>query len=244
MEALPEVTLTILFDNYNSNIDFRSSWGFSCLIEGTGRTILFDAGSKDGNLMHNFKAAGRNPCDVELIVLSHNHWDHTGGLQEFLDSRTGVDVFLPASFPDDIKDSISHKGANPVEVEGFGAISDHAWTTGEMGDKIIEQSLIIETSKGLVILTGCAHPGIGLIVEKAVKEKGDKILLAMGGFHLHKTDERSVRSISTDFYNQNIQYVAPTHCSGDSTRQIFKQVFANHFIQAGAGTIIRTTDLH
>ena len=107
MEALPEVTLTILFDNYNSNIDFRSSWGFSCLIEGTGRTILFDAGSKDGNLMHNFKAAGRNPCDVELIVLSHNHWDHTGGLQEFLDSRTGVDVFLPASFPDDIKDSIS-----------------------------------------------------------------------------------------------------------------------------------------
>jgi 7,8-dihydropterin-6-yl-methyl-4-(beta-D-ribofuranosyl)aminobenzene 5'-phosphate synthase len=112
-----------------------------------------------------------------------------------------------------------------------------------MGEQIIEQSLIIETRRGLVILTGCAHPGIESIVEKAVKEKGDEILLAMGGFHLHKTDARSVKSIAASFYNRNIRYVGPTHCSGDDTLQIFKQVFGNHYIQAGAGKVIRTMDL-
>jgi len=243
MEPIPDVSLTILFDNYNYNAEFKSSWGFSCLIEGTDKTILFDAGSKDGNLMYNFQAAGKNPDDVDLVVLSHKHWDHTGGLPEFLDSRSGIDVFLPASFPEDIKKTILNKGARPVEIKDFRAISDYVWTTGEMGDKIIEQSLLIETRRGLVIMTGCAHPGIEQIVEKAVIEKGGKILLALGGFHLHRSDSSAVESIVAGFKQQKIKYVAPTHCSGDGTLKIFEQVFNDYYIRAGAGKVIHTADL-
>jgi len=243
MEKPSDVTLTILYDNYNYDEDFRSSWGFSCLIEGRGKTILFDSGGNDGNLMHNFRAAGKDPGKIDLVILSHIHWDHTGGMPEFLASRSGIDVYLPASFPEEFKQDIKSRGANPVEVTDARKITDHVWTTGEMGEQIIEQSLIVETPGGLVILTGCAHPGIEQIVEKARKVRGEKVLLIMGGFHLLRTGSRTVESIASEFRDQGIRYAAPTHCSGDGTLGIFRDIFGEHFIQAGAGKVIRTSDL-
>jgi 7,8-dihydropterin-6-yl-methyl-4-(beta-D-ribofuranosyl)aminobenzene 5'-phosphate synthase len=243
MDKPTNVTLTVLYDNYNFDENFKSSWGFSCLIESPDRTILFDCGGNDGALMDNFKAAGKDPGKVDLVILSHIHWDHTGGLPEFLSSRTAIDVFVPSSFPDEIKEEIRKKGARPVEVKDARKIIDNVWTTGEMGDEIIEQSLIIETPGGLVILTGCAHPGIQGIVEKAMKERGNKILLVMGGFHLLRTDKGTVESIAADFRQLGIQYVAPTHCSGDGTLEIFKKTFGDRFLRAGAGKVIHTSEL-
>ncbi len=243
MEAKTDVTLTILYDNYNYYESFKNSWGFSCLIEIGESTILFDTGGKDGNLLHNFKAAGKDPAEVDLVVLSHNHWDHTGGLPEFLDSKTGIDVFMPASFPEKFKKEVLSKGAYPVEIKDSQKITEQVWTSGEMGKEIIEQSLIIETGKGLIILTGCAHPGIEKIVEKSIAENGDKVLLVMGGFHLMRTGTNAVESIAEEFRNLDISYAAPTHCSGDGTIRVFKETFGDHYIKVGTGKVINTADL-
>ncbi len=64
-------------------------------------------------------------------------------------------------------------------------ICSHVWSTGELGSFIREQSLIIETSKGLIVMTGCAHPGIVEIVEAAKQLLDRDIHLVLGGFHLH-----------------------------------------------------------
>ena len=139
MKPDKEITLTILYDNYKYKEGFRNSWGFSCLIEGPGPTILFDTGGGDGNLMHNFKAAGKDPKMVDIIVLSHIHADHTGGIDDILKSKTGIDVYMPASFPADFQHGIEAQGAHPVLVSDVREISENVWSTGEMGTSIIEQ---------------------------------------------------------------------------------------------------------
>jgi 7,8-dihydropterin-6-yl-methyl-4-(beta-D-ribofuranosyl)aminobenzene 5'-phosphate synthase len=243
METDNQIILTILYDNYQYEKDFRNSWGFSCLIEGTGQTILFDTGGRDGNLMHNFRAAGKDPKDVDLIILSHIHWDHTGGLADFLESKSGIDVFVPESFPEEFTKGIEDRGAHPVPVSGARQITEHVWSTGEMGHEIIEQSLVVETGGGLVIITGCAHPGIAEIVKKASEMMNEKILLVMGGFHLLRTGTDEVEGIARDFRENDIQYAAPSHCSGDGTISIFREVFGEKCLELGTGRVIETAAL-
>lgn len=243
MELTKEITLTILYDNYQYEEGFKNSWGFSCLIEGAGPTILFDTGGKDGNLMFNFKAAGKDPQNVDMIILSHNHWDHTGGISEFLESKTGIDVFMPRSFPEEFKKGIENQGAHPVMVSDARKITDNVWSTGEMGREIIEQSLVIETPRGLVVITGCAHPGIEDIVAKATEIKDEKLLLVMGGFHLLRTGTDAVETIASEFKDMQIQYAAPTHCSGDGTIKVFQEVFGEQYLKLGTGKVIETAEL-
>lgn len=243
METDNQITLTILYDNYQYKKGFMNSWGFSCLIEGTGPTILFDTGGSDGNLMHNFRAAGKDPQDVDLIILSHIHWDHTGGLAEFLEAKSGIDVYMPESFPEDFKKEVEEKGARPVLVSGARKITEHVWSTGEMGHEIIEQSVVVETDGGLVIITGCAHPGIAEIVDKACEMMDEEILLVMGGFHLMRTRTDKVESLANEFREKNIQYAAPSHCSGDGTLKIFQDIFGEKCLKLGTGRVIETAAL-
>ena len=150
---------------------------------------------------------------------------------------------MPASFPDEIKKTVEEKKSRTVEIKDFSKIDDFVWLTGEMGSQIIEQSIIIETEGGLVILTGCAHPGIEEIVKKSRAEIGNNVLLVIGGFHLLRTGKNATESIASEFKDQNIKYASPTHCSGDGTIKIFKETFGDHYIQAGAGKVIHTADL-
>jgi 7,8-dihydropterin-6-yl-methyl-4-(beta-D-ribofuranosyl)aminobenzene 5'-phosphate synthase len=243
MELTEEITLTILYDNYLYEEGFKNNWGFSCLIEGAGSTILFDTGSKDGILMHNFKAAGKDPQDVDMIILTHFHSDHTGGITEFLEANKGVDVYVPQSFPDEFIKGIEAQGAHPVIVSDAKKIRDNVWSTGEMGSRIIEQSLVIQTPRGLIIITGCAHPGIEKIVAKALEIRDEKILLVMGGFHLLQTGTDAVELMARDFKDKHIQYAAPTHCSGDETIKIFEEVFEEQYLKLGTGKVLQTADL-
>jgi len=243
MKLSKEITLTILYDNYKYEEGYKNNWGFSCLIEGAGPTILFDTGSKDGILMHNFNAAGKDPKEVDMIILSHIHTDHTGGIAEILELKTGIDVYMPQSFPSAFKNSIENQGAHPVLVSDAKKITENVWSTGEMGKEIIEQSLVIQTPGGLVIITGCAHPGIENIVKKAVEIKDENILLVMGGFHLLQTGTGSVELIARDFKDKQIQYAAPTHCSGDGTIKVFQEVFEEQYLKIGTGKIIQTAEL-
>jgi 7,8-dihydropterin-6-yl-methyl-4-(beta-D-ribofuranosyl)aminobenzene 5'-phosphate synthase len=55
-------------------------WGYSALIESDGRKILFDTGSRPETVLQNAQTLGIDLSDVEDVFLSHNHWDHTGGL--------------------------------------------------------------------------------------------------------------------------------------------------------------------
>lgn len=75
-----------------------SKWVFSCLIEGAEKTILFDTGNNPFLLLRNINRLKINPGDIDLILLSHMHWDHTGGLHGILENNPAVTVVLLESF--------------------------------------------------------------------------------------------------------------------------------------------------
>ncbi len=93
----------MVYDDRRGRSGFRPSWGFSCLVELEGRRLLFDAGGRDRILLHNLREAGVDPSDVELVVVSHDHDDHTGGLPGLLDGNPGITVFASPSSGLDVR---------------------------------------------------------------------------------------------------------------------------------------------
>jgi 7,8-dihydropterin-6-yl-methyl-4-(beta-D-ribofuranosyl)aminobenzene 5'-phosphate synthase len=230
------ITLTILYDNNEHDKRLETAWGFSCLVEGLEKTILFDTGGDSAMLLRNMRTLGVVPQDIDVIVISHIHADHIGGLVGFLEENHDVTVYLPQSLPESIKDATREAGAELVEVHESVRICKHVYSTGELGDLIKEQSLVIETSRGLVVITGCAHPGVVNVVRKAKDLANDDVHLVLGGFHLCWMNLLQVKSVIGGIKNEGVAQVAPCHCSGDLARSTFKKVYGENFILVGVGS--------
>ena len=196
--------ITIVYDN-QADEGLKSGWGFSCLIEAQQK-ILFDTGDSGENLIYNLRQLDIQPEGIAAVVISHDHWDHTGGLKEFLKLNNNAKVFRPKSF------------SKPTEI------SPGIYSTGALGTFIKEQSLVVNTQKGNVVITGCAHPGLGKIIDKA-KQLGE-IYGVMGGFHGFSALEKL----------QGIKLIAPCHCTKYS--QKIKARYPGEFRQIKAGSVI------
>ena len=237
-DKLEELKLTVVYDNDVFQEGLKSEWGFACLIEGPEKTILFDTGGDGAILMSNMQKLGIDPGIVDIVVLSHEHWDHVGGLSDFLEKNCEVSVYMLKSFPGKLKKTAKKRGADVIEVHDPVEICRNVRTTGEMGSQIKEHGLIISTVKGSIVITGCAHPGIAEIAEKAKEIGKDKILFVMGGFHLMGHKRSQIESIIGHFRKLGVQYASPCHCSGENARLLFAEEYKDHYIKIGAGRII------
>jgi 7,8-dihydropterin-6-yl-methyl-4-(beta-D-ribofuranosyl)aminobenzene 5'-phosphate synthase len=237
------LTITVVYDNNPCKEGLQTAWGFSCVISGAEKTILFDTGGDGSVLLDNMKKLAVEPNSIDTVVLSHIHSDHTGGLDSFLEKNSGVTIYLPKSFPKKFKDNILSFRSKIVEVEQPLKICENVYSTGQLGRLIKEQSLIVRTDKGLIVITGCAHPGIVKIVNRAKDLMKDDILLVMGGFHLEWAMKGKIEKIISAFEKSGVQYVGPAHCSGDKARSLFEQRFGSSYINVGAGKAVTVADL-
>ncbi len=150
--------ITIIYDNTAFRKDLQADWGFSCLVELDNKKILFDTGASGPILMDNMKKIDIDPTEIHDVFISHDHWDHTGGLSDFLRINPAK-VHIPFSCQEPLNAS------KVIKVKESLKISENVFSTGEL--KNIEQSLVIKTEHGLVVIVGCSHPGVNKILKAA-----------------------------------------------------------------------------
>ena len=243
---IKKLRITVIYDNFGGNERLRADWGFSCLIEGLEKSILFDTGLDPEIFSNNLQLLKISPEQVDLMVLSHEHGDHIGGMPAFLQMRADLPVWVPSSFSDPVKAYIRQSGASLEEVEDAPRrICRQAATLGRMSSGLYwpdEQVLYIATSEGGIVVTGCAHPGIVEIVERAKAVMGPETLLVMGGFHLSPLAEGRIRRIVEDFQRLGVRHAAPCHCSGALARRCFKETYGPRYIDIGVGKVVTAAD--
>jgi 7,8-dihydropterin-6-yl-methyl-4-(beta-D-ribofuranosyl)aminobenzene 5'-phosphate synthase len=229
--------ITIVYDNNLFDPRLKAAWGFSALVEYLGQVVLFDTGGDGQILLENMRTLEIDAGRIQTIVLSHMHEDHALGLSAILNSGIQPTVYLLPSFTATYKQQVGIM-TQVIEVTPGQNIGDGILTTGEIAVNTPEQALVIRSGEGLVIITGCAHPGIVRIVERAIELTGDPVYLVMGGFHLDGKSEADISTILADFRRLGVQKVAPCHCTGERAITMFAAEYGEAFIQAGVGTVV------
>ena len=205
---------TIIYDNTAFKENLRADWGFSCLVEARDTPmILFDTGGNGKILLSNMEKLEIDPLSIEEIFISHLHFDHTGGLNEFLKINKNIKkIYLPSSIGLE----------NEVVLKEPQRIHENVFSTGELEG--IEQSLGIITEKGIVLIVGCSHPYMRNILNTA-KQFG-KLYAVIGGMH----------GFSEFELFRDLKLICPTHCTQHKAE--LKKLYPQKYIEGGTGRII------
>lgn len=235
----------VLYDN-KARRGLTSGWGFSCLIDGK---ILFDTGESASSLLDNMRKLMVSIDELEGVVISHDHWDHTGGLWEILKNKKGLKVYACDSFSEEFKQSVKESGGKLVIVKKPVEIAEGIFLTGEMesehkGEYLGEQAMVIKGEKGVSVVTGCAHPGIVKLLSdikgnmRLGRSKIKDMYMVFGGFHLEGLEREEINDVVSELKALGVKKAGPSHCSGDKARRIFKGKYHENFIPVKAGHII------
>ncbi|HAX91468.1 MAG TPA: hypothetical protein DCY07_04575 [Rhodospirillaceae bacterium] len=207
-------------------------WGLSYLIDDT---ILFDTFGNYPMLARKLRKAHVDIASIQSVVISHDHWDHIGGLWTFLEKRPGLDVYLPPTAKSAVKSRVISCGGCVIDTAGIKTLKEGVLLSGEImgefnGKPIAEHFIVIKGSKGLTILVGCSHPSILAIARKAKEAFNMPVYGVIGGLHLFRSKIEEVYQCANALKNEGIKMVAPTHCTGWRAERVFKRVFGNGFV--------------
>lgn len=236
--VLKSLTVTYLYDNTSASAGVKPDWGFSCLIQGDGNSVLFDAGANPEILRANVAALRVDVSRFNAVVFSHDHADHTAGVAA-LGERRGLPAFFPASFGEATRAAFAGLGLRLMPVSKETAVLPGFATSDEIGGQLREEALIAEIPDGLVVVVGCAHPGIIPMLKQIARSRNRPIYMVIGGLHLYQTPVEEIKQIVSEFKSMGIAYAGPTHCTGNEGLKLFQEAYGAHFIAGGVGTIIR-----
>jgi len=227
------VELYILADNRVRDSAFISTWGLSILVTLHNRNILFDVSPQWDIVRYNARLLKAPIDNVDYIVISHWHSDHAGGILDAiryynsLNRKVGVIVPSKKWFLLEAKANII-VGKRPVKI------ANEVFTSGVLRSIIKEQFLIINIKgKGPLILVGCAHPGIDVVLKHACKLLDTSSIYGLiGGYHINGLE--AYNTLET-LRRHNVKVIGPAHCTSDDAIEILRSNFEGTFIDIYTG---------
>ncbi|MFW6125541.1 MAG: MBL fold metallo-hydrolase [Chloroflexota bacterium] len=209
--------ITVVYDNDAKKPGLKADWGFSCLIETVGGpSVLFDTGARGSILLGNMEPLGIDPGAVDIIAISHGHGDHTGGLASILAENDHAEIYLPASIAGDIPGRKVTRVGEPLKI------CEGVYSTGQL--LRMEQSLALDTARGIVVVTGCSHPGVANILGAA--SAYGRIDGIIGGFHGFCEFDRL----------KGLSLIGPCHCT--QYKAEIRRLFPDQCVECGAGLVL------
>ena len=232
------VNIKVVYDNYVKVDGLKSDWGYSIVIEGLDKVILFDTGANPDIFESNLKIIGINPEKIDLLILSHEHGDHYAGIPAFVKLHKDIPAVIPYSFSESFKKKLVEFGLEPLLVKEPVKLCTNLYSSGEFSGPIPEQALVLNTKQGLVVMTGCSHPGIVEMLKEIKSTFNKDIYMVFGGFHLLEKSDNDMNKIIDDMKALGVVKCGATHCTGVKQTQMIKEAFGTNFFELGVGNNI------
>ena len=231
-----ELEIRVIYDNTSAQPGIQEDWGYAALVDFRGHRILFDSGTKPDLFLTNLSKMQIDPASITQAMISHEHRDHRSGIYKLYPLHRRLTTHFLDRFPAEAFAEAEQVGMTPRRVSGPMQLAPGLWTTGAIEGDPPEQSLVIETSKGLVLMTGCSHPGIVKIVQTVEKQRGvDSIRMLIGGFHLFRAGADEIDVMGNRLRALGVRRIVPAHCTGDLAKEKFAALWKDDYGTAGAG---------
>jgi 7,8-dihydropterin-6-yl-methyl-4-(beta-D-ribofuranosyl)aminobenzene 5'-phosphate synthase len=249
--------VTLLSTMLVGNTTGLGEWGFSALIEADDHRILLDTGAHPDTVLQNARDLKIDLSNVREVILTHNHWDHVGGLMtlrtemmkknpsalSIVHVARGIFYSRPEQQVEDnrmiaLKKEYEATGGRFIEHETASEVFPGAWLTGPVPRKYPEhnwsstgkvqtpaglvedtipedQSLVLNTPEGLVVITGCGHAGIINILTFARTEFPNAPVQAIiGGLHLFPATDEQLDWTADKMKDFKVANLVGAHCTG------------------------------
>ncbi len=265
---------TVLIDNIAKS-PLKDEWGLCVFIEHEGKKILLDTGAS-ALFNENAKKLGVDLYDIDFAVLSHAHYDHADGMEEFFNHNSKARFYLKEECKENcygrklifskyigIKKGTLKKFSNRIEyvkcdteiMKGVYLVPHKTENLELIGKKAgmykridkkwqpdnfdHEQSLVVDTEKGLVIFNSCCHGGADNIIKEVAATFPEKQIYAIiGGFHLFESPDSEVIALAKRIEETGIEHIYTGHCTGKKAYKILKDILKEKCNQLSVGLVI------
>ncbi|MCE4628623.1 MAG: MBL fold metallo-hydrolase [Desulfurococcales archaeon] len=223
--------LTVLNDN-RPGPGLRNKWGWSLFIETDEANALFDADTSPSILCSNAEKLGVDLSTAAFAVLSHEHWDHYGGMACVAKARPGLTVYVPPGL---------HLWAKDLPLKlvenrsGLNLSDRYALTPPLRAGPLFEHALSVRVGSRIIVVVGCSHPGVDRLALEAARATGLRPILVIGGFHGPSPDQLDRLARISD-------YIAPAHCSGEEAYRYVESKYPEKLVAVRTGSVLEISE--
>ncbi len=234
--------ISTLADNLVYKRGLQAEHGLSFYIQINDINFLFDTG-QSSLFYENAVNMGIDLAKVSHIVISHGHYDHTGGLGTILAKNSSAQLYIKR-----LALQPQFRGSDNIGIPADIVIPENRTVFAEEGITEItenlflfsfsstdEQYLIYRENQSLTLITGCSHQGVENIIESTEKAFNGKITHLFGGFHTSRHTREQLSRLATFINRSNLVNIGTNHCTGTESFSFLKGSVAKNIFYFGTG---------